>query len=131
MPRRCCNIICSSGELEKSYLLQKLRLKQMNMKRTLMPKALPQPKCIFQYFQGWMEWNSAWGIFKECAQKPIDDFFFRKMVRSSHTGHACFNSTVFEYPTDLIDFLKNVKSACKFYVRFGLILCLELILRRD
>lgn len=49
----------------------------------------------------------------------------QRVVQGSHTGHAQFSGIVFGYPADLID-VKNTKLACKFCLRLGLILCLEL-----
>lgn len=38
MPRRCCNIICTSGELEKSYLLQKCKTEADEHEKNLKAK---------------------------------------------------------------------------------------------
>lgn len=113
MPKKDCNIIHSSEELEKSYLLQNSRTEVDEHEKNLQAKGSAQSYLsVFPGLDRKKEnLSCSWGVLRKANWWLLLPEHGQRLIDGSHMGYTCFNSPVFEYPSDLIDFLKFIKSA--------------------
>ena len=117
MPRKSCNITLSSKESEKSCLLQKSKTGVDEHERNLKAKGSANTQVYLLVFPGLDGMKQCLRCFEECTEGNLWVLlsqYGQMLIQGSHTRHACLNSTVFEYPTDLVDFCCGYTSASNY-----------------